>query len=267
MVRSDRQRGTHQWRAGALLCLLLLVASQPAGAAGEELFIGQIAVQDARGAAHARQTLHYRIVHDDPELLQSGLARWIAAPGRSGNGVSFSLDSYPVTRLPEADASHLASSFLIDYREPAIQELRGPIESRYGSRPLPGELEQFVYDYIGDKNSARSFDVASVVARSRAGDCSEHAVLLTALLRMYGYPARTVLGIYISLQEPVMGYGHAWAEYRDDAGWIGIDGTRIDDSVGAHYIPLGVIRDESIAYRLAVLGVLRNLSIDRITVE
>lgn len=254
-------------RARALLLVTLAAACGPAGAAGDNLFIGQVAVEDARATTETRQTLHYRISHADPARLASQLAGWISTPVQSGNGIAFSLDAYPVTRTPEADGSQLASSFLIDYTEPPVQALGSHIEARYGSHPSPAELEQFVYEYINDKNSARGFDVASVVARSRSGDCSEHAVLLTALLRMYGYPARTVLGIFVSLQEPVRGYGHAWAEYRGNAGWIGIDGTRIDASVGAHYIPLGVIRDESIAYRMAVAGVLHNLSIEKITVE
>ncbi|MEN8205482.1 MAG: transglutaminase-like domain-containing protein [Pseudomonadota bacterium] len=254
-------------KAAALLFMTVVAVCESACAAGNDLFIGQVVVEDARATPRSRHALHYRIDHDDPEFLASQLAGWIAAPGHNGDGVSFSLDAYPVTRTPVADDSHLDSSFVIDYTEPSIQELRDQIASRYGAHPSPGELEQFVYEYIEDKNVARGFDVASIVAQSRAGDCTEHAVLLTALLRMYGYPARTVMGIFVSLQEPVMGYGHAWAEYRGDAGWIGIDGTRIDDSVGAHYIPLGVIRDESIAYRMAVVGVLHSLSIDRITVE
>jgi transglutaminase-like putative cysteine protease len=254
-------------RAGALLLTVAIAASESAGAAGDNLFLGQIIVEDTRATVQARQTLHYRIVHKDPDLLVSQLSGWVAATKRSGNGVSFSLDAYPVTKTPAADGSHLASSFLVDYTEPAIQELGSRIESRYGAHPSPGELEQFVYEFIENKDATRGFDVASIVAKSRAGDCTEHAVLLTALLRMYGYPARTVLGIFVSLQEPAMGYGHAWAEYRGDTGWIGIDGTRVDENVAAHHIPLGVVRDESIAYRLAVVSALGNLSIDRITIE
>lgn len=254
-------------RVRAVLFLSTLMAGLSAGAAGNQLFIGQFAVEDARTTPQDRQELHYRIIHDDPALLESQLAGRSVVPRRSAEGVSFTLDAYPVAQAPEADARHLAASFLVDYTEPAIQALRGRIEQRYGSRPAPAELEAFVHDYIEVKDVARGFDVASVVAQSRSGDCSEHAVLLTALLRMYGYPARTVLGVFVSLHEPVMGYGHAWAEYRGADGWIGVDGTRIADGVGAQYIPLAVIGDESVAYRMAVVGALRYLSIDSIRVE
>jgi hypothetical protein len=267
MVKSERRSEDRMLPAMAVLLTVAVSACEPAGAAGDSPFIGEFAVEDERIAALPRQALHYRITHNDPERLASYLAEWIPTPVRRGSDISFSLDAYPVTQGPEVDGSHLASSFLIDYTEPSVQELRALIETRYGPRPSPGDLERFVYESIEDKNSARGFDVASVVAQSRTGDCSEHAVLLTALLRMYGYPARTVLGIFVSLQEPAKGYGHAWVEYRAESGWTGIDGTRIDDSVGMHYIPLGVIRDESIAYRLGIVGLLHGLSIDRIRVQ
>lgn len=255
-------------RAGlALLYAVLWLVAGAATAADAGLFIGQVAVVDARGALHDGHPLRYRIEHIDPALLTARLAEWIATPVHAGSDITFQLEAYPVARTPDAQASHLASSFLIDYAEPSVQALRERIESRYGTAPAPADLEQFVHDFIERKNIAHGFDVASVVARSRAGDCTEHAVLLTALLRMYGYPARTVLGVFVSLREPVSGFGHAWTEYRGDNGWVGLDGTRIDDGVGAHHIPLGVVRDESITYRLALLGLLQGLAIERITVE
>jgi hypothetical protein len=254
-------------RAGALLFMSAVFTSGPADAVGNDFFIGQFAVEDARSTPQHQHNLHYRIVHHDPGLLLEQLAGRVNAPRRSHNDVSFNLSAYPVAQTPPADSSHLDSSFLIDYTEASIQALRHRIELRYGPHPSPGELEQFVFEHIEDKNYAHGFDVASIVAQSQSGDCSEHAVLLTALLRMYQYPARTILGIFVSLQEPVMAYGHAWTEYYGDAGWTGVDATRIDKTVGAHYIPLGVLGDESIAYRMAVVSALRYLSIDRIVVE
>ena len=64
-----------------------------------------------------------------------------------------------------------------------------------------------------------------------------------------------------------MAYGHAWTEYHDGDGWSGVDGTRVADGVDARYIPLGSIEDESIAYRLASIGLLRTLAIHSIVVE
>ena len=253
------------WRSG-LLWLALFVAG-PLKATDSNLFIGQIRVQDARSVPAESPLLHYRILHENPAGLQERLAHWIDRPKLVKGGVAFSLDAYPVAAEPAVHEHHRAASFLIDYTELAIQDLAGPIEQRYGKQPLPGQLEQFVYDYIVEKNRAHGFDVASMVARSRAGDCTEHAVLLTALLRMYGYPARTVAGLYVSLEEPVLAYGHAWVEYHSDDGWMGLDGTRITPRVSAQHVPLSVVEDESIAYAMGMIGTLQMLAVERVIVE
>ena len=207
-------------RTGALLLAALLTAHQPAGATGDTLFIGQVRVEDARIEPRPGQPLQYRITHEDPGLLEAQLAGRIAAPERGDNGVSFSLDDYPVTLSPVANDSHLASSFLIDYTEAAIREIAGLIESRYGAHPAPVKLEEFVHDYIEDKNVAHGFDIASIVAQSRSGDCTEHAVLLGVLPRMYDYPAQTVLGIFVSLQEPGPAYSRENPKMKAIAKWI-----------------------------------------------
>jgi hypothetical protein len=246
---------------------LALLAAGPLLAADGKLFIGQVRVEDARAAPADAQVLRYRLMHKHAAGLQAQLAPWIHRPEPVEGGVAFSLPAYPVTATPAAEPRHRAASFLIDYTEPAVQALAGPIGQRYGNQPSPGDLEQFVHDYIVHKNSASAFDVASMVAKSRAGDCSEHAVLLTALLRMYGYPARTVTGLYVSLQEPLLAYGHAWAEYYADDGWTGLDGTRISPTVGAQHIPLSVVEDESIAYSLGLVRSFQMFAIERVILE
>jgi hypothetical protein len=84
---------------------------------------------------------------------------------------------------------------------------------------------------------------------------------------MYGYAARTVTGLYVSLQEPVLAYGHAWAEYYADAGWTGLDGTRIGQGVGAQHVPMGVVEDETMAYALGLIDTFKMLAIERVIVE
>jgi len=54
---------------------------------------------------------------------------------------------------------------------------------------------------------------AREVLRSRRGDCNEHAVLLTALARAVGIPARVVAGA-VYLEDGF--YYHAWSEL-----WVG----------------------------------------------
>jgi len=255
------------FRACAGLLSLLMLAAEPLAAADSTLFLGQIRVEDARAAASGSSILRYRIMHENAALVGTRLGRWIDRPQPIEGGIAFTLSAYPVTSTPAAQERHRTASFLIDYTEPAVQALAGPIEQRYGKQPTPGDLEQFVYDYIVDKNVAHGFDVASMAAKSRAGDCTEHAVLLTALLRMYGYPARTVTGFYVSLDEPVVAYGHAWTEYYSASGWLGLDGTRIGQTVGAQHVPMDVVEDETIGYAIGLISGLQMLAIERVIVE
>ncbi len=249
-----------------LLSLVILTGGSPA-AADDTLFLGQIRVEDARAVATGSAGLRYRIMHENAAALGTQLGRWIHQPETVEGGITFSLNAYPVTRTPTADDRHRTASFLIDYTEPAVQALAGPIEQQYGKLPSPDDLEQFVHDYIVDKNVAHGFDVASMVAKSRAGDCTEHAVLLTALLRMSGYAARTITGLYVSLDAPVAAYGHAWVEYHNGHDWSGLDGTRISETVGAQHIPLDVVENETIGYAMGLIGSLQMLAIERVIVE
>ncbi len=56
-------------------------------------------------------------------------------------------------------------------------------------------MRQFVYTYINKKSFDVGFASAAETARTRCGDCTEHAVLLCAMLRANKIPARCVSGL------------------------------------------------------------------------
>jgi hypothetical protein len=92
-------------------------------------------------------------------------------------------------------------------------------------------IEKFVRSYITKKDLNIGFASAEETAKSREGDCTEHAVLCAALGRVVGLPTRCVVGFgYIppGHTEPtiskavdtdtgIFGF-HMWAE-----AWIGPD--------------------------------------------
>jgi transglutaminase-like putative cysteine protease len=78
------------------------------------------------------------------------------------------------------------------------------------------KFTRYVFATLQKRNTA-TFSNALETLEAGYGDCGEHAVLLGALLRAAGVPARVVLGlVYVESKKAymyhawVMAYGHAW---------------------------------------------------------
>jgi hypothetical protein len=86
-------------------------------------------------------------------------------------------------------------------------------------------IEQFVADYIEYRSLAVGYASALEAARSKKGDCSEYAVLSTAMCRAAGIPARVVVGVaYVDDFMGKSGFGgHAWVEVFIEGKWVGLD--------------------------------------------
>jgi hypothetical protein len=97
-------------------------------------------------------------------------------------------------------------------------------------------LRQRVHAFISKKDMSVGFATASEVARTKVGDCTEHAVLLAALLRAAEIPSRVVSGlVYVDEfagQKGIFGY-HMWTQgliTRADGThhWTNLDATLPD---------------------------------------
>lgn len=117
------------------------------------------------------------------------------------------------------DPRTMGSSAMIDLDDELLQQT---MERALESLPSDASdaskaeaLRRFVYRYINSKNLGVGFASASETCRTREGDCSEHATLLTALLRLAGIPSRTVSGLVYVDQfmdaERVFGF-HMWSQ-------------------------------------------------------
>lgn len=137
----------------------------------------------------------------------------------------------PFVASPQAvSQERAAATFVVDYDEPSVVQMLAevPAEAR-----TPKGLEAFVAGVLEETNS-RPFDIASRVATLRKGDCTEHAVLLTALLRASGYSARVVVGVVVLLNpEFAQAAGHAWVEVAEEGHWRRLDAALYRDSTGA----------------------------------
>lgn len=160
---------------------------------------------------------------------------------------------------------HLKASFVIDFHESPVVALHEKVldslpAHQLGSRPDLATLRRAVYDHIEHKDSSRGWDLASRVARDGRGDCTEHAVLLTALARSFGYAAQVTVGLVVVLppdvgEETSPGvYGHAWSEIHDGTAWRLVDATRgaddLTDEVALRHLPLLVMGNEGPGYNM-----------------
>lgn len=141
------------------------------------------------------------------------------------------------------------STFVVDVDERDTRDMFEDLIEEKGKTPTREQLIEFVAASVED-SIGRGWDAASVVARNRAGDCTEHAVLLTALARAAGWPARVVTGIVIVATDGVpAAYGHAWSEIEEDGAWKVADAALVGaDVIG--YIPVGVLTNESPGFTL-----------------
>jgi len=95
-------------------------------------------------------------------------------------------------------------------------------------------LEQWVRENVAAKNLSIGFASAKETLSSREGDCSEHAVLLTALCRALGIPSRIAVGVVY--WRGIYGY-HMWTEVHIE-GWHALDATLAGRYVSAARIKL-----------------------------
>ncbi len=88
------------------------------------------------------------------------------------------------------------------------------------------KLAHFVFGRL-EKAYGVSRDRATEVLALGKGDCTEHALLFTALARAAGIPARQVHGLVYARYEdgvPAL-YWHAWVEVKSGEEWIALDPT------------------------------------------
>ena len=134
-----------------------------------------------------------------------------------------------------ADPAFLAVTSLVDHDSADIRGLLRKTLPKPGlaARERAERLRRAAGRALGRKDLASAFASASEAIRSGGGDCSEHAVVLAALLRADGIPARIVGGLIyadsFAGQRDVWGW-HVWTQALvpvDGGGlaWIDLDAT------------------------------------------
>lgn len=193
------------------------------------------------------------------------LAAW---PGLDGQQLQhLAGDRYRLlTRQAEGDAS-LAAPEPVDLEATDwLNYNADPVQALLTGRDLPDEpaarmtaLERLVNRHIDNKSLRIGYASAADAARLREGDCTEHAVLLAALARANGIPARVVTGFAWSGQfgGQASFVPHAWV-----AAWTGGQWQAFDAALpGNHQLRLAMHADDGDPWRfydgLDAIGQLR----------
>lgn len=98
-------------------------------------------------------------------------------------------------------------------------------------------MERYVYQNLRKKNFSTALASAAEVAKNMEGDCTEHAVLLAAMLRAQNLPSRVAVGMVYIPSRSSFG-GHMWTEVFLDNRWIPLDATLGKGGIGAGHIKL-----------------------------
>ncbi len=118
------------------------------------------------------------------------------------------------------------TQFVQSDHENIIALARSAVGETKNAAEAVDKIEAFVSEYVEDKNLSVGYASAVEVARSKQGDCTEHAVLTAALCRAVGIPAQIVTGLAYVREWRALenGFGgHAWNQAYIGGKWIGLD--------------------------------------------
>lgn len=188
------------------------------------------------------QDARQKILSIDSEGLMLQVKSQTGASGEAWN-----LDGSLAARLmPRQRQAYLQDSSYLQIKDPALKTAAQTIVSP-GTPQLQAalRLKDWVYEHLQNKNLSQGFASAKEALDTQQGDCTEHAVLVTALARAVGLPARVVVGLaYFPTEgsDPEPGYFvyHMWSEaYISEAGegfWLPLDATNRETFVDATHL-------------------------------
>lgn len=146
----------------------------------------------------------------------------VLGPGRARVTIDLGADDTRDQSFKPVDAD-LGVSTSVDWKDEKIQELAKQVQALVGPNATQDQIgfasRNFVSRYLRPSLDVGS-GTASEVARARTGDCSEHAVLLVALLRAQGIPARQVTGMSYAGDEGFVGNSNCFIYHAWTLAWL-----------------------------------------------
>ena len=194
--------------------------------------------------AHRTKRAIYRITtpgEDPSQFLVSDSTQQVKKIDAETAEVTVTAATLPNgTKQVVTDRKYSQPTTFLQSKDGRVQEMaqRASAGETHLSR-IAGRMEQYVHRKLTNKNFSTALASAAEVARNLEGDCTEHAVLLAAMLRAGKIPSRIAVGVVYVERESAFG-GHMWTEAWLDGRWIPLDATLGQKGIGAGHIKLGV---------------------------
>lgn len=216
----------------------------------------------APGELRTPLRLSVRIAGTDARPAETGHQTLRGADG----SFELTIDPGQARADPAVPALYREASAWVQSDSVLLRDLaRRATDGAQDDRARMRKAEAFVREYIFGKNLSVGYASALEVATTRQGDCTEHALLLAAIARASGIPARVATGLaYVPRfgdREHVF-VPHAWTEAHVDGRWQGFDAALSGFDAG--HIALAVGDGDPVRYfaGVALLGRLEVLSVE-----
>jgi hypothetical protein len=224
------------------------LAKAPGGKAGKldlglDLFVQ---VDPPLKRPHQSKEVVYRIelANADPaEVFASGPTQRVKSLGPHTAEVTVTSVSPASDRAggeagAKPSAEYLAANSILQLDDPRLKQMAAEAKGD-ATRPeqIAVALETYAHDAMKQHDFSQGFATAAEVAESRAGDCTEHAVLLAALARINGLPSRVAIGLVYVESAGAFGY-HMWTEVYLHGRWVPLDATVGRGGTSAAYLKL-----------------------------
>ena len=159
----------------------------------------------------------------------------------SGDTIELTVTSVPLPdrgRLTRAKPEYLAPSRYLQSDDLRVRQHadRAAI-GLTDTAQIASAMEKHVHRILKNKNFSTALASAAEVARHLEGDCTEHAVLLAAMLRAKKIPSRIAVGLVYVESLSAFG-GHMWTEAKIGKTWIPLDATLGRGGIGAAHLKM-----------------------------
>lgn len=177
------------------------------------------------GARHRRLRYVFEHAADTTPFPATGEQRVVARSGRAV--VTVCADCGDETApTPEQLAQYRSANAWVQSDHPQLQALARSVRRGGSQRGRMLKLVQWVQTHMNGERQTMGYASALQAADSRAGDCTEFALLLAALARANGLPARVVAGLTYSSRFTGLKHvfsPHAWVQVWDGQRWVSYD--------------------------------------------